>query len=130
MIGLDSNIIVRHLTGDDPEQAAAARTLLGSLTATEPGYLTVVGIAEIYWTLRRLYKIDRAAIIAALEQVIGAKEIVVEHQDLVLQALRTTAGGADLGDALITAIGADAGCTRTMTFDRGAVKHAGMRLLT
>ena len=103
---------------------------LGSLSPANPGYLTVVGIAEIYWTLRRHYKVDRRTAIAKLEQVIGSREIVVEDRELVRRALSATAEGAGLGDALISIAGADAGCERTMTFDRGAVKKAGMRLLT
>lgn len=129
MIGIDSNVIIRHLTDDDPDQVDKARALLRSLSVTQPGFLTVVGIAEIYWTLRRLYKFDRSAVIAQLEQLISARELVIERQDVVRQALRSAAAGADLGDALIAAISADAGCERTMTFDRGAVRNAGMQLI-
>jgi predicted nucleic-acid-binding protein len=47
----------------------------------------------------------------------------------VADALRRVRDGADFADALITEFGIDAGCERTVTFDHGAAKSAGMRLL-
>lgn len=130
MIGIDSNVIIRFLVDDDPEQSALAREAIAALSETNPGYLTLVGMSEIYWTLRRGYKHDKAAVLDRLERLIGTKEFLVEKPDIARRALRLAADGADLGDALISLVGADAGCDKTITFDRRAAKRVGMRLLT
>ena len=59
------------------------------------------------------------------------KEVVLERAEQVSQALRTFgAGAADFTDCLIERTAAAAGCEKTMTFDAGAAKSAGMRLIT
>jgi predicted nucleic-acid-binding protein len=59
----------------------------------------------------------------------SGQEIVVEQADTVRRSLRRAADGADFADALIKERGVDAGCERTVTFDRKAAKAAGMDLL-
>lgn len=41
MIGLDTNVVVRYLVQDDPDQSAAASALIEDLTETDPGYLSL-----------------------------------------------------------------------------------------
>ena len=56
---------------------------------------------------------------------------LIDRAETVWQALRVhQAGQADFGDALSERISAAAGCRQTMTFDRGAAKHAGMTLVS
>jgi predicted nucleic-acid-binding protein len=58
------------------------------------------------------------------------KQLMVERADQVMRALRVFGDGkADLADCLIERAAASAGCVQTMTFDVGASKYAGMRLL-
>jgi predicted nucleic-acid-binding protein len=61
--------------------------------------------------------------------LLESQEIVVEQADTVRRSLRRAADGADFADALIKERGVDAGCERTVTFDRKAAKAAGMDLL-
>ena len=68
----------------------------------------------------------------AFEALLRTKEISVERSDNVLKALRVfKATSADFADCLIerSAAAAAAGCDRTMTFDIGAAKVAGMVLI-
>ena len=58
MIGLDTNVVVRHLVQDDPIQSKVATGLFESLTPSEPGFLTTVVLVEIYWVLTRGYGIS------------------------------------------------------------------------
>ena len=56
MIGLDTNILVRYLTQDDPVQSPKARELIEQqLTEENPGFLSVVVMAETVWVLPRLW---------------------------------------------------------------------------
>ena len=70
-------------------------------------------------------------IAAVVTQLLRAAEITVERAEQVWKAVRQFAAGrADLADCLIHVIATDAGCERTLTFDRAAAKSGGMTLLT
>jgi hypothetical protein len=57
MIGLDTNVLVRYLTQDDPDQAArATRVVEQELTADTPGFIGLVVLVETAWVLQRLYR--------------------------------------------------------------------------
>jgi predicted nucleic-acid-binding protein len=130
MIGLDTNVLVRYIMQDDPKQSDMATKLIESLEADSPGFVTLVSVIELYWVLTSCYNLTAEQVKQALMALLQAKQIVVDRADQVLRALRTFGNGkADFADCLIERIAASAGCTRTMTFDVGAVKHAGMTLV-
>ncbi len=131
MIGLDTNILVRYLTQDDPRQAALANALVEeTLTAENPGFISTVALVELIWVLESGYRCDRAQVVDILERLLRAKPLVVERADVVWQAARVFAAGtADFADCLIERAGHANECDHTLTFDRLAVKGAGMRLL-
>ena len=129
MIGLDTNVLVRYLTQDDPAQARIASRAIESLSARRPGYLGVVTLIETSWVLTYTYGFDAKDVTHVLEDVVNADEFVVENPAVVGRALEAAAAGADFADALIAETARQAGCERTVTFDRRAVKRAGMQLL-
>ena len=51
MIGIDTNIVVRYLTKDHPIQTTLAVKTIRSLTPEEPGFISLVAIAELTWVL-------------------------------------------------------------------------------
>ena len=130
MIGLDTNVLVRYVTLDDPMQARAAVRLIDSLTAEEPGFIPVVVLAELAWVLEVSYDFNKAAMARVFEALLRSKELVVEQKETALQALGLfAAGNADFADYLIERCGNAVGCTRTVTFDQRAAKSAGMQFL-
>ncbi|HEY3973713.1 MAG TPA: type II toxin-antitoxin system VapC family toxin [Candidatus Sulfotelmatobacter sp.] len=130
MTGLDTNIIVRYVTQDDPAQTRTATKLIESLSAEEPGFIALVVVAELAWVLQTSYSSTRDEIVSVLESLLRAKTLVVERTDLVRQALRQfSAGRADFADYLVERCANAAGCERTFTFDKVAATDAGMRLL-
>ncbi len=130
MTGLDTNVLVRYIMQDDALQAAKATALVETLDADRPGFVAVVSIVELYWVLTSCYGLTGSQVMQALEILLRTKEIVVDQAEQVLRALRACAGGkADFADCLIERTAAAAGCTRTVTFDTTAVRHAGMTLL-
>jgi predicted nucleic-acid-binding protein len=130
VIGLDTNVLVRYIMQDDAVQAAKATALVETLDAERPGFVALVSIVELYWVLTSCYDLTEAQVMQALEILLRTKEIVVDQAEQVLRALRACAGGkADFADCLIERTAATAGCTRTMTFDTKAARHAGMTLL-
>lgn len=130
MIGLDTNVLVRYVMQDDPKQSPKATRLVESLTADEPGYLSLVALIEFVWVLTSCYDLNRAQLSQAIEAVLRSKEFLVDRADQVMQALRVyRAGAADFADCVIERSGFSAGCGKTMTFDVAAAKTAGMALI-
>jgi predicted nucleic-acid-binding protein len=131
MIGLDANILVRHLAQDDPIQSPKATELIERrLTEADPGFVSIVAIAETVWVLERAYGVADHDIAAAIERVLQADVILVESEQEVFTAMiALKEGRGSFADALIGALGAKAGCSRTLTFDRKALRLADFELL-
>jgi len=130
MIGLDTNVLVRYITQDDPNQSRAAAKLIDSLSATTPGFITMIVVVELAWVLESCYSAKKNEIVQVLETLLRSKELIVEQAELVWQALRTFARGhADFSDCLIERCGHAAECKYTVTFDQNAAAAARMRLL-
>jgi predicted nucleic-acid-binding protein len=131
MTGLDTNLVVRYLTHDDPAQTAAAVRLMDSLSADAPGFLSLIVIVELVWVLEVSYRFRKNEIEQVLETLLRSKELVIERAEVVFQALRKfSASRADFADCLIERSGHAAECQYTVTFDRNAAGAAGMKLLS
>jgi len=130
MIGLDSNVLLRHLVQDDPEQAKMAGEVLGELTDDEPGFVSLVALAEIAWVLRRGYRLPAPAVLDHLENLLGSRELEFEDAETVWTAVMKGRDGADFADALIADTAHLWGCDEVVTFDRRAAETLGMRLLS
>ena len=130
MIGLDTNVLVRYIMQDDAKQAPQATRFVESLSPEAPGFLPLVAVVELAWVLSSAYDLDRAQLVEAFEGVLRTKELVIERAEVVWKALRAfQSANADFADCLIAHSAASAGGEKTMTFDRGAAKSAGMTLL-
>lgn len=128
MIGLDTNVIVRYVSQDDPVQSPKANELVESLTAEEQGFIAMASVVELVWVLQSCYQATKSEIADVLETLLRTKELVVERADVVWQALRRFADSkADFADCLIERCASAADCDYTVTFDRKAAKSAGMR---
>jgi predicted nucleic-acid-binding protein len=130
MIGLDTNVLVRYIMQDDVTQSALASVLIESLSVDEPGFVPLVAVTELVWVLSSSFELVRTQVVSALETLLQTKEIQVENADVVWRAVRLyRASSADFADCLIERSAAAAGCMRTMSFDRGAVKNCSMTLI-
>jgi predicted nucleic-acid-binding protein len=130
MIGLDTNVLVRYIMQDDARQAAKATALVESLSDAQPGFVTLVSVVELAWVLSSCFELTRDQIAQALDALLRTRQLVVDRADQVMRALRSfRSGSADFADCLIERTAAGAGCERTMTFDQGAAKSAGMVLI-
>jgi predicted nucleic-acid-binding protein len=130
MIGLDTNVVVRYLTHDDPAQTTAAVRVIDALSQDSPGFLSLIVIAELVWVLEVSYRFKKNEIERVLDTLLRSKELVIEQAEIVWQALRKfSASRADFADCLIERCGHAAECPYTVTFDRNAASAAGMKLL-
>jgi predicted nucleic-acid-binding protein len=130
MIGLDTNVLVRYLAQDDPEQSKQATDIIERrLTEAEPGFVSIVAVVELVWVLDRAYGLGDREIAAAVERMLQAETLVVESEQAVFSAtIALREGWGSFADALIAALGAKAGCAHTVTFDRKALRLPGFRL--
>jgi len=124
MIGLDTNILVRYLTQDDPAQSPKAREIIERrLTEEKPGFVSIVAMLETVWVLERGYGLTTHEIVAAVERMLQTDVLVVENEQEVFTAMIALKDGqGSFADAVIAALGARMGCSCTLTFDRKALR--------
>lgn len=124
MIGLDTNVVLRYLLQDDPEQTRHANRILDrQLSEETPGFLSLVTVLEIVWVLRSLFKQGPVEIAAQLEQLLAADTLRIQNEQQVFEAVfAIKRGTGEFEDALIGALGDWAGCSTTLTFDQKAAR--------
>lgn len=131
MIGLDTNILVRYLTEDDPAQYAKTAAFIDDATDRGEHFLVNTAVlCELVWVLETAYDYSREEIARALEQIFATAQFEVERLDEARQALgdfRSTK--ADFTDALIGRINHSLGAGHTVTFDRNLKALETFRLL-
>src|SRR6267154_1544385 len=96
MTAVDTNVLVRLLTGGEPRQATAAR----SLFASGPVWIAKTVLLETGWVLRSLYGFEASAIRDAFTKLLGLKNVHAEDESSIAAALALTAHGIELADAM------------------------------
>ena len=130
MIALDTNVLVRYFVKDDPRQTQSVAALVNTLSEEQPGWISMVALAELAWVLRSMYHFPHEQLARAIQTLISSKDLVVESEALVRQSLAQYRNGkSDFADCLISASARAAGCARTVTFDQIAARDAGMELI-
>lgn len=105
MIGLDTNVVVRYLVQDDPDQSPIASALIEELSETDSGYISLVALVEVYWALRRAYRVPAVRCVELLEGLLDAREFRIDNDAVVRTALTATSSDLDFTDAVITGLG-------------------------
>ena len=123
MNGADTNILVRLVLRDDPDQFRRASEIVRSAA---PLWINRVVLAELVWVLSRAYSLDKTQIQEIVGALLGAHEFVVEDAALVRAALKIwNASNADFADILISETNRAAGCETTFTLDKAAARTEG-----
>lgn len=118
MTGVDTNIIVSLLTGDDPGQSEKARALLKK----QDVFISDTILLEAEWVLRHAYHFKAAAIHAAFVKLCGLPNVILPSPHRMQTALQWYADGMDFADALHLA--ASQACGFFYSFDRKFVRKA------
>ena len=130
MTALDTNVIVRYLVNDDPQQAEVARALLDGLTPGTPGFICREVVLEVGWVLERAYRFTRAEIADVLMDLTASDSLVVEHaDDVAAAAYRYRQGGVGFSDLMVLAAAERAEATPLYTFDRRLARMEGAALV-
>ncbi len=124
-VALDTNLLVRLLTNDDPEQARRVADLIDDSSAC---FVPITVVLELEWVLRGAYQLPREAIIRAFRGLNAIRQLHLEQEEQVLQALEAYAKGLDFADALHLL--RSEGCAALVSFDRAFVREAGVLALT
>lgn len=120
MIALDTNILVRFITRDDPAQTRHADHLLK--TAGTTFLLLDVVLIELFWTLRRLYAFSNEEVIEVLEAFSSRMDIEFEERNRFERALTLSKKGHDFADILIIEMARHRDATAFATFDKNLIK--------
>ena len=118
MIALDTNVIVRAFTQDEPVQARKAATVLRS----DALHVSKTVLVEVEWVLRKAYGFPAGRINDALVRFVGLKGLSVEDRPAVVTALDWHARGLDFADALHLA--SSAAASAFATFDSALARRA------
>jgi predicted nucleic-acid-binding protein len=113
MIAVDTNLLVRVVSRDDPAQSERAVQVLEEADSL---WIPKTVLLELEWVLRYTYELPVAVIAEALRRLLGYRKTRIEDRPAVLQALAWYASGLDFADALHLA--SSSATERFVTFDR------------
>ena len=126
MIALDTNVLVRFLTSDDPDRQAEAAALLEGLTVAEPGFVAREVVVELVWVLGRGYGLSRKRIAEILQALLETRGLLFEDAvDVGRAATEYGRGGPEFADRMILAAAERAGAVPLYTFDRDLARLRG-----
>lgn len=131
MIGLDTNVLVRYLTQDDPVQSAQVNTVIEQLSTEKPGAISHIVLCELVWVLSRAYQYSREQVAEVIHAVLTCQEFQTERVDMAeLAFLDYQQGNADFSDYLLARRHQQMGAEYTVTFDRKAAGAVRMMAMT
>ena len=131
MIGLDTNVLVRYLAQDDEAQAAGATRFIETrLSERVPGFISLVVLVELCWVLQKLYGATTAELAETVSDLLATPWFRLQAREAVQDAVRALraakTGKAGFADFLVMHVALREGCGTVVSFDRAAVRLAGM----
>ena len=126
MRAIDTNVLVRLITRDDPGQAASAEDFIG-----KGAWVSVLALAEAMWVLASVYELGPKALATAVEMLLNHRDLVLQDPETVLGALELFREKSALGfsDCLMLHLARKAGHLPLGTFDRNLAKVDGTQKL-
>ncbi|MCC6589567.1 MAG: type II toxin-antitoxin system VapC family toxin [Bryobacterales bacterium] len=118
MVAVDTNVIVRLLTADDPAQTALAKALFNA----EEIWIAKTVVLETAWVLRTVFEFEEVEVAEALFKLICLDNVIAEDEDAITSALRLVDKGVELADALH--LFSHPPGTRFVSFDKAFVQRA------
>lgn len=126
MRAVDTNVLVRLITGDEAKQAVAAEAFVA-----RGAWVSHLVLVETAWVLRRSYNLDDAGIAAAIEMLLNQETVSLQDAGVVTAALNQYRSKPSLGfsDCLVLEIARKAGHLPLGTLDRNLGKLDGTERL-
>ncbi|MFO7769535.1 MAG: type II toxin-antitoxin system VapC family toxin [bacterium] len=125
MTALDTNVLVRILVKDDPEQTKRGVQLVRKTERRDERFhVSEIVLCEVVWVLRAVYGFGRKEVAEALLKLVSSRQLVFNAPDRLHRALRAyEAGKGDFADYLIREDARAAGCDALATFDSALLKE-------
>ncbi len=126
MRAVDTNILVRLVTRDDPQQAASAEAFVSA-----GAWVPHISLVEAMWVLASVYDLKPEIIAMAVEMLLNHQNLTIQDADVVTAALNQFRKRPALGfsDCVILEVARKAGHLPLGTFDRGLAKLEGAHKL-
>ena len=122
---VDTNVLVRHLTGDPPDQAARATRLLAQATQL---LLPDLIVAEVVYVLESFYEVPRPRVAELVRAIVAFPTIEVADEPVLLRALEVyEVHRLDFADAYLVAEAETSGVNAVASFDRSIERVPTMR---
>ncbi|MCE5230199.1 type II toxin-antitoxin system VapC family toxin [bacterium] len=131
MKAVDTNVLVRLLTRDDPRQAKRALEFIEH--AEKSGQSVLVSnpvLMELCWVLRSAYEYSRDEVIGTIEQLAMAPVFAFESREILEQLVTVARSSSiDIPDLIIALTAKQHDCETTLTFDKRAAKSTLFELI-
>ncbi len=124
MKGIDTNILVRFLVGDDELQAQKVYKIFKKAESSKKElYVSLLVILELTWVLESVYEIPREEIVDSISELLLMPILKFEHRAALQQFTQVAQGNKyDLSDLIIAYSAKEQGCESVITFDKKASK--------
>jgi predicted nucleic-acid-binding protein len=131
MKALDTNVLVRYLTQDEPKQAAVANEEIEEAAAKDEKILIQpLVLCELAWVLETAYDFGKAEILGILDRIVRTRHFEVADKDIVWRALADyRKGKGDFSDYYLCRANEQAGAAQTLTFDKALKGSPRFRIL-
>jgi predicted nucleic-acid-binding protein len=126
MRSVDTNVLVRLITRDDPKQVAVAEAFVA-----RGAWVPYLAMAEAIWVLESVYERDPAGIATAVEMLLSHERLTVQDSEVVAAAVAQFRQQPRVGfsDCLMVEVARKAGHTPLGTFDRALGRVEGAHRL-
>jgi predicted nucleic-acid-binding protein len=122
MKGIDTNILIRFLVGDDELQTEKVYNIFKKAEINKKElFVPLLVIIELIWVLESVYEITRSEILGSINALLLMPILKFEHQSALQQFIKSGVGSKyDLSDLLIAHSAREQGCESVLTFDKKA----------
>jgi predicted nucleic-acid-binding protein len=124
--GLDTNVLVRYLTQDDPVQSIIVNRMIeGAVASGKKVWICQITLCETAWVLKKCYSLSKEKIRHVFLELLLTPQIKIENEDTVWNAFKDyeTNSGIGMAECLIARINSQNGCEMTYTFDKAAARR-------
>lgn len=126
MRAVDTNVLVRLLTRDDPVQVQKAEAFI-----SDGAWVSGLVLAECVWVLDSVYELDKPQLRAVVAMLLEHERLILQDADVVRSALESYAGNRGVGftDCMVVALARKNACVPLGTFDRKLAKLANAKVV-
>jgi len=130
MIAVDTNVLVRFIVDDDPQQCRKARHFFQRCVKESLRiYIPDIVICETVWVLSRAYHLSRNEIAHVLEGLFSSADVEYDSPVCLSKALASyLKKSGDFADYLILEKARELGCEKLCTFDKIFLQEKGTEI--